>query len=319
MIRTICLGLALSTASAAVYAAPAYAQTTQTDQSEDEWRKFKKKSSTTTDIFDPKGGLGIGSLPPLSPVETLPDESKRHLKRMRAKIIAESDPGKTPDYSYEASAAAQSDPDLERDEKEAWSAITDDMKARSGSGQSQPPGGSPGDPSAAAGQAGSQPSQQSVMRGGSATSAADIMAQIKNLGGLPQSAAQQTQTPSGERPAGQSSSSPGAENASQSPQDQAQAQAAAQQAAQAQASSQQNSDAQAQADAQSEAQSAAQQAAEGADAGSAAPQAETAAQDGGRARDSMGPLERLRADRSNDSGGRRTSASDFLNKAKSSE
>jgi ABC-type transport system substrate-binding protein len=61
MIRSLLISLAFGTALACVQAAPSYAQTTETDQSEEDWRKSRKKRSTTPDIFDPNvNGIGQG-------------------------------------------------------------------------------------------------------------------------------------------------------------------------------------------------------------------------------------------------------------------
>ena len=116
-------------------AAPAYAQSTeQTDQSEEDWRKSQKKSDTT-DIFEDilnnrNIGSGNGYGPP-NPIETLPEESRRHLLKERAKILATSEPGTTPNTPYNPSEAAKSDSDLQEQEKEAWEDIVEDLKGRS--------------------------------------------------------------------------------------------------------------------------------------------------------------------------------------------
>jgi hypothetical protein len=341
----------------------AYAQTTETDKSEDDWRKSRKKK-TSTDIFDPilnKRGTGLGSLPPLSPVDTLPEDSKRHLKRMRARIIADSDPGKTPDYSYKPSSGAQADPDLEQDEKRAWEHMTAGMKQGQGgqgqgkvaqgpngqgqngqgqSGQSGPQGaGQPGaTPSGQSGQ-GRAPSGSSPMRGGSSSSAASILAQIKGLTSGPQSGGgqnststspfgrgqqgqnQQGQAPSGQSPSGQSPS--GQSPSGQSPSGQGQAADGGQaDAANAQADGQaqaQADAANAQADGQAQAQAGSQAAvqANGASAQDAAAGDPQAASDASKsARETIGPLDRIKSERRNSTSGSRSSASDFLKKSR---
>ena len=183
-------------------AAPAYAQSTeQTDQSEEDWRKSQKKSDTT-DIFEDilnnrNIGSGNGYGPP-NPIETLPEESRRHLLKERAKILATSEPGTTPNTPYNPSEAAKSDSDLQEQEKEAWEDIVEDLKGGQGDQSGQGGQGS-ADKVADAGQSGGSPSGQSSggsgepsssrtgykgptpLRGGSSASVADILARIKGL------------------------------------------------------------------------------------------------------------------------------------------
>ena len=161
-------------------ALPAYAQVTdQTDQSEEDWRKSRKKSGTS-DIYrktNPNStgsGAPIVDYKPVSPVERLPFESRRHVIRERAKAIAESDDGDISDVEYVPSEAAQSDEQLMRGEQEAWDKIVTDMKGEGGPAKSE------GGPNkvAVAGQNGAQPAQGS--RGGSTKTLQEIMASIKN-------------------------------------------------------------------------------------------------------------------------------------------
>ncbi len=161
-------------------ALPAYAQVTdQTDQSEEDWRKSRKKSGTS-DIYrktNPNStgsGAPIVDYKPVSPVERLPFESRRHVIRERAKAIAESDDGDISDVEYVPSEAAQSDEQLMRDEQEAWDKIVTDMKGEGGTAKSE--GGS--NKVAVAGQNGAQPAQGS--RGGSTKTLQEIMDSIKN-------------------------------------------------------------------------------------------------------------------------------------------
>ena len=187
MIRTLAIILALSTSFAALSAMEASAQVTeQTDKSEEDWRKSKKKRDTS-DIFEDilnrrSIGQGNGTYPQ-NPIDSLPEESRRHLMKERAKVIAESDPGTSPDAPYSPSEAAKTDPELAEQEKEAWTVIMTDMKGGSSSGQGQP--GTGPNKIAIAGQGGgqgdSQSQDRSVMRGGSSQSVADILAQIKGL------------------------------------------------------------------------------------------------------------------------------------------
>ena len=70
----------LSVSSVAV--AQSGGATDQTDKSEEDWRKSQRKS-TNEDPFDPfqtSGNPGLGSpLPPLRPIDQLPEESRRHI------------------------------------------------------------------------------------------------------------------------------------------------------------------------------------------------------------------------------------------------
>jgi len=185
------------------HAAPAYAQSTeQTDQSEEDWRKSQKKRDTT-DIFEDilnnrNIGSGNGYGPP-NPIETLPEESRRHLLKERAKILATSEPGTTPDTPYNPSEAAKSDSDLQEQEKEAWEDIVEDLKGGGQGDQSGQGGQGSADKVADAGQSGGSPGGQSSggggepsssrsgykgptpLRGGSSASVADILARIKGL------------------------------------------------------------------------------------------------------------------------------------------
>jgi len=184
MMKKVFLALALGSALIPVQALPAYAQTTeQTDKSEEDWRKSKKKPSNSGEeifdkIFNTNNG-GWGTAPgPTSPVDSLPEESRRHVMKERARVIAETNPGEMPDDTYNPSEAAKSDPALEQQEKEAWDVIMTDMKGGSGSGQ---PGDGP-NKVAIAGKGGSGTSPNgSVMRGGSTASVEEILAQIKGM------------------------------------------------------------------------------------------------------------------------------------------
>ena len=198
MIRSLVLSLALGTAFAVVQAMPSYAQTTETDQSEEDWRNSRKKRSTTPDIFDPNVngiGQGLPDIKPLTPIEQLPRDSQRHLKKLRAEIIAESDPGQAPDTSYKPSEAAQNDPDLAAQEEEAWKIIVTDLELGGGQGGQPQQGQSQDGEKVAVVGRGSNPSGQNsggfggggsgggngVIRGGSSSSVADILSQIKGI------------------------------------------------------------------------------------------------------------------------------------------
>lgn len=225
MMRVLISGFAISAALSV--ALPAYAQVTdQTDQSEEDWRKSRKKSGTS-DIFrqpnsNPLGtGAPIIDYEPVSPVERLPSESRRHLMRERAKAIAESDDGDISDAEYVPSEAAQSDEQLMREEKEAWDVIVTEMEGSGGTAKSE------GGPNkvAVAGQNGSSPAPGS--RGGSTRTLQEIMDAIKNGQssgasgaspqgqGLPSSSTQDTQAAEGSRGPSTEGDSSSSENGSE--------------------------------------------------------------------------------------------------------
>jgi len=205
MIRSLLISLAFGTALATVHAIPSYAQTTETDQSEEDWRKSRKKRSTTPDIFDPNNttiGQGINDIKPLTPIEKLPRDSQRHLKKLRAEIIAESDPGEIADTSYKPSEAAKNDPDLAAQEEEAWKIIVTDLELGGGQGSQPQDQSQDGEKIAVVGRNTTPPSGQNSgggfggaigagtgsgsqssggIRGGSSSSVADILAQIKGI------------------------------------------------------------------------------------------------------------------------------------------
>ena len=128
MTRSLLTILMLS--SALGLAAPAFAQVTdQTDQSEEDWRKSRKKSGNF-DIYrrpnTSSTGLGLPTIDydPPTALERLPSESRRHIMRERAKAIAESPDGDLSDVSYTPSEEAQYDEALMRDEQAAWEEVT---------------------------------------------------------------------------------------------------------------------------------------------------------------------------------------------------
>ena len=99
MIKRVIVLAASVFALALLTPAPGFAQSTdQTDQSEEDWRRSKKKrSSDRNDRTSTLPGLGGGiPIPPLEPIDTLPEDSRRHLQRQRAKVIAEVEFGETP-------------------------------------------------------------------------------------------------------------------------------------------------------------------------------------------------------------------------------
>ena len=163
-------------------AVPAYAQVTdQTDQSEEDWRKSRKKRGSS-DIYERNtttigNGLGtIGEIKPVSPVERLPSESRRHLMKKRAEAIANSPDGSISDAAFEPSEAAKSDEALRRDEEEAWEVITTDMEGAGGQATTPSQGGP--NKVAVAGRNGTAPAPGS--RGGSTATLQEIMDAIKS-------------------------------------------------------------------------------------------------------------------------------------------
>lgn len=220
MKRTLLILFASS--SLLAFGAPAYAQTsdpvvsnpntTQTDRSEEDWRKSKKKSSTDDilDIFTNPNSTGVGNTRTYKPIEALPETSRRHLMRERAKRMAEAGVGEPIPTHYEPSAAAKSDAALKADEQAAWDDIVKDMNGgvggngggqgsdtqagqqdgtgngagQSGNGQNPSTGraGGGSDNTNSDGQDGSQSRSPSTMRGGSAVSVSDILNRIKGRG-----------------------------------------------------------------------------------------------------------------------------------------
>ena len=164
-------------------AVPAYAQVTdQTDQSEEDWRKSRKKRGSS-DIYkstsptDGAGGIfGGGEVVEVSPVERLPSESRRHLMRERAKAIAESADGDISDAEYVPSEEAKSDEALMRDEQEAWEAIVTDLEGSGGQATTPSEGGP--NKVAVLGRNGTAPAPGS--RGGSTATLQEIMDAIKS-------------------------------------------------------------------------------------------------------------------------------------------
>ena len=321
--KQLLLSLLLSSGLVSLTASTAFAQsapnTTQTDQSEEDWRKSKKKSTTDDplDGFTNMNGWGKGSQRTLTPIDMLPEDSRRYLMKERAQRLAQAGVGEPVDTNFEPSEAAKSDANLEADEKAAWTEMMKDMGSPSGQASAGNPNG---DPNAKAGQssgamespsqggnqgsqsAGSSPSASSMMRGGSSASVSDILAQLKGGGSAPKGQSPQGQSQQGNAPSaagiqqaqtdGQASN-PGQQQADSNSQSQAQSQDQAQNPADAQA---QADAAQAGANAQAEAQ--AQQA-----------KAESTA----RTPEAISPLDRLKQSRDERaSTGKRSSASDYL-------
>ena len=124
MLKYLLLGSIALTGVAFATPAVAWAQDTQqTDEQEEDWRNSQRKRRSNDD-FDPitnPQGLGSGApLPPLEPIDTLPEDSRRHLQRQRAKVIAEMEFGEeVGDIPYEPSEEAKNDPNLAAEEEEA--------------------------------------------------------------------------------------------------------------------------------------------------------------------------------------------------------
>ncbi len=188
MLKHSVLILSVMTSTSVLAVAPCHGQdnapadTRQTDQSEEDWRRSQKKKSTSrpVDIIPNISDTGWGSPQPQSPVDSLPEASRRHMIKERARILAETPPGQTPKAVYNLSKEAQNDPELAQQELEAWEVIMTDLKGTSAgkdTAQDRP------NKVAVTGQGGGQPQDRSIMRGGSSASVEEILAQIKNMQG----------------------------------------------------------------------------------------------------------------------------------------
>ena len=234
MIRSALLALMFS-GSVFALSTTAYAQTSpdtrQTDQSEEDWRKSKKKGSTSSedilDIIKNTRSSGVGNGRGYSPIDALPEESRRHLMKERAKRMAQAGPNEPVDATYTPSEAAKSDTNLQNDEKAAWKKMAQGMNGtpvQGAPGQGQQQGSDSGsqgqqgqqqgsdqssDPSAQSGQS------RSVMRGGSAASVSDIMARIKGLSQGQGQGNGNSSGSTGQGPSGQSSGQQGQQGQSQ--------------------------------------------------------------------------------------------------------
>ena len=155
--------------------------TQNTDRDEDAWRKSRKKRDTSdplgvfknTSIYGPRHQQR-----PQSKIDQLPEASRRHLMKQRAKIIAEMEfgkDGKIKNKAYTPSEAAKKDTDLADKEKEAWDVIVTDLEA----GNSQGKPGTGKNKVTVVGRGGN--SSGSPLRGGSTASAAEILAMLKGM------------------------------------------------------------------------------------------------------------------------------------------
>ena len=154
--------------------------TTQTDQSEDDWRRSKRKESAGD--YDPISnpmGTGIGNIMiTTDPIDQLPPESRRHLKHQRAMAIATSGPGgQAQNAAYEPSAGAQADPNLAAQEQAVWKEMMQGLGSGSSAGGSGAEGQGTGQGQTGQQAATAPPTQ--TMRGGSIASASDILKQMR--------------------------------------------------------------------------------------------------------------------------------------------
>lgn len=324
MMRSLLLAFMLS-GSVFALSANAFAQTspntTETDQSEEDWRKSQKKGGNSTedilDIIKNTRSSGIGNGRGASPIDSLPEESRRHLMKERARRMAQAGPNEPVDVSYKPSEGAKSDSELEADEKAAWEELSKGLNGtthQGQQGQGQQGQGQQGGGSGSQGQQGQQQGggqsdgasdqsgqSQSVMRGGSAASVSDIMARIKGLSPASGSAGQ-GQGQQGSQ--GQSQQRQSQQGQTPSEQSQSQGQAQSQQDGQQKSS---QSQAQSQAKSQAEAASQAHSIAHGQDA----PQSQSSE----RTPEATSPLDRIKElKREQSTSGTRSSASDFLKK-----
>ena len=332
MIRTFAIALALSVSFPAFTGTAAHAQTPdtdQTDRSEDDWRKSKKKKSdedVLNDIFQNKTIFGQGSGGyEQNPIDALPDSSRRHLKKERAKALATVDPNNVPDIPYKPSHEAQNDPELAEQEKEVWEGMVKDMK-EGGAAKQQPAreakAGSKGAESGKA-QSDKAPSRPTPVRGGSSSSVSDILNKIKGM--KSGSASLPSGLPTG-KPGGQSptpSQNPGAGDAN-SGNDQGSDAGSASDATDDNGtqSASQNANQNTGQSSQDAAQQQADQAAQSAQASkpvqippgtlSNPPVSTTTGE-------ILGPLERMKRQREQDTSGRQSSAYDFLKDAQKTE
>jgi hypothetical protein len=296
MLKTLMTSLALTAALGV--ALPAYAQSTdQTDQSEEDWRKSRKKSGTSDIYRTPNtSSTGVGSpiidYEPVSPVERLPSESRRHLMRERAKAIAESDDGDISDAEYVPSEEAKSDEQLMREEQEAWDVIITDMQGSGGEVTSE----SGPNKVAVAGQNGATPTRGS--RGGSTRTLQEIMDAIRSgqSGGGSSAGTSDGQSSSGQSQ-GQSPSQGQGEG---------QTEQVADAAAQGQADANGQSEGQGQSDSDSQG--------DASDQGDSSGGADSSAGDAdARAEEPLSPLDRIRRSREESPArGTERSASDYL-------
>ena len=370
MIRTFAIALALSVSFPAFTGPVAYAQTPdtdQTDRSEDDWRKSQKKKTgedVLNDIFQNKSIFGQGSGGyEQNPIDALPERSRNHLKKERAKALATVDPNNVPDIPYTPSAEAQTDPKLAEQEKEVWEGMVKDMQ-NGGAAKSQrvkekrearkkaglDPYSIPGQNGSASGTEGvkeagresgaNTPAGPTPVRGGSSSSVSDILNKIKGLksgaGTLPRgipdgstAGSPNGQNPDGSAPSGSgdSGNAPDQGNADGARPSQGQGSGEAEQdpkQGETQASQDNAADAAAKAAADKAANDAAQSA-QNQQAANTAPNVQPPASplstdpQQTRTADILGPLERMKRQREQETAGSQSSAYDFLKDASKSD
>ena len=215
--------------------------TTQTDQSEEDWRNSQKKPGSD-DIFEDirnnrSTGAGNVLTGPPNPLDSLPEESRRHLVNERAKALATGDLNNIENTPYTPSEAAKSDERLARQEEQVWKEIIgggqggqQGQQGQQGNqaGQQGQQGGQAGQQGQQAGQQGGQGSQAGQqgqqgqdgsaqqrtpqgIRGGSSNTVADILAGIKGRGFNPNG------VPGGTSPTGSPNGVPGGTSPTGSP------------------------------------------------------------------------------------------------------
>ena len=330
-------------------------ETRQTDQSEDDYRRSQRRRGIEDifeDIDINTRGSGNGTIlgREVKAIDRLDPESRRHLNKQRAKALAEAQPGEPIDAAYKPSETAKSDEYVAKQEEKAWKEMMEEANSGlsgiqgqgggsgggSGSGQGSQAGngqagngqpGQNGQGQSGSGHSGQSQSGQgngnssagqaslSPLRGGSASSAASILDQIKGRSELSNRAGQQSGsagTPPGSTPqAGQNSQTRQALQNTSAPSGtrqndaQASSDASSDNGAAGQSVAQNNTQSQAQADAQAQAGT------------QASAEATNDADHAAAHRDTISPLERLKRDpvEREDVGGR-TSASDYLKRKK---
>ncbi|MEL6754220.1 MAG: hypothetical protein AAFO57_09355 [Pseudomonadota bacterium] len=192
-------------------APPNSSETDNTDQSEEDWRRSQRKESgDRNDPISNPSTIGVGvNFPEPREIDRLPEESRRHLNRQRARVIAEVDLDnpQPQDIAYKPSEAAKSDPQLMRDEQAAWEEMIQGMTGSGGASGGSEAGQSPigGTGSGGGGTVviadtpgqGGGGSAGTTMGGGANQSAAEILRQMQGLGRSQSGSAQPVSSPAG--------------------------------------------------------------------------------------------------------------------------
>ncbi|MEO0784282.1 MAG: hypothetical protein AAFY10_01190 [Pseudomonadota bacterium] len=212
LIMSLGLGTAVAQESTgSVGAPPNSSETDNTDQSEEDWRRSQRKESgDRNDPISNPSTIGVGvNFPEPREIDRLPEESRRHLNRQRARVIAEVDLDnpQPQDIAYEPSEAAKSDPQLMRDEQAAWEEMIQGMTGSGGASGGSEAGQSPigGTGSGGGGTVviadtpgqGGGGSAGTTMGGGANQSAAEILRQMQGLGRSQSGSAQPVSSPAG--------------------------------------------------------------------------------------------------------------------------